>query len=53
MAHTSIPANPLITEPLYLAQYIERMGIGTLIMIRRCIETGLPEPELDDKRDLR
>lgn len=24
--HTSVPANPLIAEPLYLAGYIERMG---------------------------
>ena len=43
--HGSIPANPLLAEPLYLTEYIERMGTGTRDMIRRCRETGLPEPE--------
>ena len=45
VAHASIPNNPLIAESLYLAQYIERMGTGTLDMIRRCSDAGLPEPE--------
>jgi ATP-dependent DNA helicase RecG len=40
--HGSIPANPLLAEPLYLTQYIERLGTGD--MIRRCREAGLPEP---------
>jgi hypothetical protein len=44
-AHGSVPANPLLAEPLYLARYIERMGTGTGDMIRRCQEAGLPEPE--------
>lgn len=43
--HGSVPANPLLAEPLYLAKYIERMGTGTGDMIRRCHEAGLPEPE--------
>ena len=30
-----------------LLQYIERMGTGTVDMIRRCAETGLPEPEFE------
>ena len=48
--HGSVPANPLLAEPLYLAQYIERLGTGTADMIRRCSEAGLPEPvfSLDD-----
>ena len=45
VAHGSVPGNPLLAESLYLAEYIERMGTGTLDMIRRCVETGLPEPE--------
>ena len=45
VAHNSVPGNPLLAEPLYLAEYIERMGTGTLDMIRRCVEAGLPEPE--------
>ena len=45
VAHASIPGNPLLAESLYLAEYIERMGTGTLDMIRRCVEAGLKEPE--------
>ena len=44
-AHSSVLGNPLLAESLYLAEYIERMGTGTLDMIRRCAEAGLPEPE--------
>ena len=43
--HGSVPANPLLAEPLYLTKYIERMGTGTLDMISRCHEAGLPAPE--------
>ena len=43
--HRSIPGNPLLARPLYLADYIERMGTGTVDMIRRCVGAGLPEPE--------
>ena len=44
-AHRSVPGNPLLAESLYLTEYIERMGTGTLDMIRRCGEAGLAEPE--------
>lgn len=47
VAHRSVPANPLLADGLYLARYIERMGTGTLDIIRRCAEVGLPEPEFD------
>ena len=43
--HASVPANPLLAESMYLVSYIERMGTGTLDMIRRCVAAGLPEPE--------
>jgi predicted HTH transcriptional regulator len=43
--HGSVPFNPLLAEPLYLTQYIERMGTGTQDMIKRCREVGLDEPE--------
>jgi len=43
--HGSVPANPLLAESLYLAQYIERMGTGTGDMIARCREAGLSEPQ--------
>jgi predicted HTH transcriptional regulator len=44
-AHSSVPWNPLMAEPMYLTQYIERMSTGTGDMIRRCVEAGLPEPQ--------
>jgi ATP-dependent DNA helicase RecG len=44
--HASVPANPLIAEPLYLTKYIERMGTGIRDMIDRCNAAGLPEPEI-------
>ncbi len=43
--HGSVPHNPLLAESLYLTKYIERMGTGTLDMIRRCREAGLSEPQ--------
>jgi len=47
--HASIPRNPLIAEPLYLAHYIEKAGTGTLDMITRCQGVGLPEPEFEQR----
>lgn len=47
--HASIPHNPLIAEPLYLAHYIEKAGSGTLDMIARCREAGLPEPDFEER----
>ena len=44
-AHRSVPGNPLLGEALYLTEYIERMGTGTLDMIRRCVDAGMVEPE--------
>jgi predicted HTH transcriptional regulator len=44
-AHPSVPANPLLAEPMYLARYIERMGTGIRDMIDRCREARLEEPE--------
>ena len=45
VAHQSLPGNPLLAESMYLLRYIERIGTGTVDMIRRCGEAGLPEPE--------
>ena len=47
--HASIPRNPLIAEPLYLAHYIEKAGTGTLDMIARCRDVGLPEPDFEQR----
>ena len=46
--HPSVPNNRLLARSLYLAQYIEEMGTGTLDMIRRCRDAGLLEPEFTD-----
>ena len=45
LPHSSIPANPLLAEPMYLAGYIERLGTGTGDIIRLCSEEGLREPD--------
>jgi ATP-dependent DNA helicase RecG len=43
-AHPSVPANPLLAEPMYLVKYIERMGTGTGEMIALAEAAGLPTP---------
>lgn len=43
--HTSFPANPLIANVLYLADYAQRAGSGTLEMIEQSRAQGPPEPE--------
>lgn len=45
--HASIPANPLLAEPMYLKGYIERLGTGTLDIIRISMENNLKEPEFE------
>ncbi len=49
--HASIPRNPLLSEALYLAHYIEKAGTGTLDMIRLCLAAGLPEPDFEQRGD--
>ena len=51
--HRSIPANPLLEEPMYLAGYIERMGTGTGDIIRLCDEAGLKDPEFVQEEDFK
>lgn len=43
--HTSFPANPLIANVFYLADYAQRAGSGTMEMIAECRAQGAPEPE--------
>ena len=45
--HPSIPYNPLLTESLYLARYIEKAGSGTQAMIQGCREADLPDPQFE------
>ena len=49
--HPSIPANPLLAEPMYLAGYIERMGTGTSDMEKWAKENDLPEPKFKQEED--
>jgi len=49
--HSSIPKNPLIADPLFLAHYIEKAGTGSLDMIRLCLESGLPEPDFEQRNN--
>jgi len=52
--HTSYPNNPLIAEILYLADYIQKAGSGTLEMIKQCRANKLPEPVFNaDKREFK
>jgi len=51
--HNSIPANPLLAEPMYLAGYIERLGTGTGDIIRLCEEQNLIEPEFIQEENFR
>ena len=46
--HPSVPSNRLLARSLYLTQYIEEMGTGTLDMIRQCRDANLSEPEFTD-----
>lgn len=47
--HASIPRNPLIADPLFLTGYIDKAGTGTLDMIERCREAGIPEPDFEQR----
>jgi predicted HTH transcriptional regulator len=49
--HASVPHNPLISESLFWAHYIERAGSGTLDMIALCRKRGIPEPEFEQRGD--
>lgn len=52
-AHSSMPQNPLIAEPMYLKGVIERMGTGTEEIVRRCLEFNLPSPEFIQEDDFK
>ncbi|MCY4234612.1 MAG: DUF4062 domain-containing protein [Bacteroidetes bacterium] len=43
--HASLPHNPLLANAMFLGKYIERVGSGTLDMIKHCTDAGLPEPK--------
>ncbi len=51
--HTSVPANPLLAEPMYLKGYIERLGTGTADIIRIARENKLPEPIFEQHEEFK
>jgi predicted HTH transcriptional regulator len=50
--HTSYPANQLLAHVLYLGDYIQKVGSGTLEMIKQCRDHGIPEPEFECQRNV-
>ena len=48
-SHPSIPNNPLLFRQFYRVAYVEDVGGGTLDIIKRCRDTGLPEPKFEEK----
>lgn len=49
--HRSMPVNPLLANPVYLAGYIEQIGTGTTDLIDRCVQHGLPRPTFAQEDD--
>ncbi len=43
--HTSFPANPYLANALYLADYAQKAGSGTIEMMEQCRAQHAPEPE--------
>lgn len=43
--HLSKPRNKLLAETFYYAGFIEAWGRGTIKIVEKCIEQGLPEPD--------
>lgn len=43
--HLSIPVNPFLARPFYLAGYINQLGYGTRNVVKWCREAGLPDPD--------
>lgn len=49
--HTSFPANPSLAHVLYLADYAQKAGSGTLEMMEQCKAQHAPEPEFVSVRN--
>lgn len=50
--HKSVPVNPILAAPVYLAGYIERLGTGTLDVVKKCEEKGLRTPTFTLNEDV-
>lgn len=51
--HKSLPANPLLADPMYRNGYIEKVGTGTEDIINKCREYGLKSPEFYQEEDFK
>ena len=51
--HPSVPTNPILANPIYLAGYIERMGTGTGDIVDKCVTLGLKTPEFIQEEDFK
>lgn len=51
--HRSLPANPLLVDPIYWNGYIEKVGTGIEDIINKCREYGLKSPEFYQEEDFR
>lgn len=45
--HLSIPFNPFLARPFYLAGYINQIGYGTVNVFKWCKNAHLPEPSFE------
>ncbi|MFH0775097.1 MAG: DUF4062 domain-containing protein [bacterium] len=48
--HTSYPTNSLIAHVVYLADYAQKAGSGTIEMVKQCRVGRIPEPEFVSTR---
>ena len=51
--HKSLPANPLLADPMYWNGYIEKVGTGTEDIINKCKEYGLKTPKFCQEEDFK
>ena len=51
--HKSLPANPLLADPMFWIGYIEKVGTGTEDIVKWCKDKGLQDPEYHQEEDFR
>ncbi len=49
--HLSVPVNPFLARPFYLAGYINQLGYGTQNVVKWCRKAGLPDPKFDQAKN--
>ena len=51
--HKSLPANPLIADPLFWTGYVDKVGTGTEDIVNLCKAEGQKTPEYHQEEDFR